>query len=186
MREVDPEEDGDRTDEALQLLNAGGINRGLNIQFNASRVGWDAADGISRVSSMRNSGSLRGFDSNLLCEDDLYASPRGQPPMEATRELLKLHRHAEKLAAQQQELEAQATARWSAGQVSTAPGGKEKAWVGGLIPAVDIDEWGSFSFLVIRLCDNSGRQRIVIQGRNEVADEDILERVRAQVMTVVG
>ncbi|KAG2492790.1 hypothetical protein HYH03_008950 [Edaphochlamys debaryana] len=115
----------------------------------------------------------------------------------ATREVASLNRRAAVVLQQQLECELNAERRV---QESLAPG---PPWVGHHIPVVQIDEWGSFRFLMLKLRDQSGsrgaaaggiggatlrgaeRQRIVIRGHNYGSEGQLMEEANREIMSLV-
>ena len=190
-REVDPAEDatsGDKTEEALQFLRAGGGN-GWNMQLRIAQSSQaTSSDMASLMNSLNRNGSLRGFDSEMLSE--LSEEPEGgrcrgggggAGMMEATREVGSLHRRAAQLAKQQLELEELAQQRW-AKVMAAAPGDGSSSSAGvETIPTVEIDDWGSFKFLVVRVSDLVGHQRIVVHGRNHCSEAAVVEGIHSKV-----
>ncbi|GAX73918.1 hypothetical protein CEUSTIGMA_g1368.t1 [Chlamydomonas eustigma] len=184
-REIDPEDDqGDVTDEALHLLQAGGA-QGWNMQMNVARTNSEVGSSSLVRSCLLKSGSLVGFDTAMLSEEDSMGGP-GQMDMEATKELSALHRYVEKLALQQRELEARAQEQWRMATAAGQQGGGGVAWIGSLLPAVQVDETGSFSFAVIKVCDQAGRQRMVVHGSNLLSESDIVERAKQKLRQLSG
>ena len=196
VREVDPADetgDGDKTEEALQFLKAGGGN-GWNMQVRVGRT--TSSDMASLVNSLNRNGSLRGIDSELLSElteegleehmgkhagGGTTRTPLMQPCMEATREMSALHKRAAELSMQQQLLEQQAQLRWH----KAATGGE--AWVAGSVPTVEIEEQGTFRFVILRIFESqSGRQRIVVHGRAGCSEAALTESAVAKVCFAVN
>jgi hypothetical protein len=58
-------------------------------------------------------------------------------------------------------------------------------WVGQFLPTVEIDDWGTFTFVVARLRGRDARQRILIRGRNYGSETQIMEALHAKVCVMV-
>ncbi len=95
----------------------------------------------------------------------------------ATSQINSLNRRAMQLLEQQQELERAAEARWNS-SMSLAGG---ELWVGHLLPTVDIDDWGTFKFLVIRVRGRNDKQCIIVRGKNYCTEAQIIEDVNRKV-----
>lgn len=92
--------------------------------------------------------------------------PRLQSPLrdeasDATSAIVSVARKAQHLRRQQQEIERQVNERWEA-----ASGGAQ--WVAQHLPAVQIDSWSAFPFVLVRLSEpqRSQRQKLLVRGRN--------------------
>lgn len=54
-------------------------------------------------------------------------------------------------------------------------------WVGALLESVEVDDWGEYKFLLLRLRDRSGRQKLLVRGANYASDAKIVEGLHRQV-----
>eukprot|EP00983_Pelagomonas_calceolata_P078719 1154350-Pelagomonas_calceolata.AAC.6 len=54
-------------------------------------------------------------------------------------------------------------------------------WLGTFLPAVEIEEWGTFKFLVCRLRGRGGKQRICVRGRNYYTQSQIIDDISRKV-----
>jgi hypothetical protein len=66
--------------------------------------------------------------------------------------------------------------RWREAQA--AAGG---LWAGALLDAVEIDDWGKFKFVLVRVRDRAGRQKMLVRGRNYASEGTLLEALHRQV-----
>ena len=54
--------------------------------------------------------------------------------------------------------------------------------MGSYLPAVEIDDWGTFKFVVARVCTNNGlKQRVMVRGRNYCTQAKILDDLTTKV-----
>jgi len=60
-----------------------------------------------------------------------------------------------------------------------------RRWLGTYLPAVDIEEWGTFKFLVCRLRGRGGKQRICIRGRNYCTQAQIIDDISRKVSALL-
>lgn len=68
--------------------------------------------------------------------------------------------------------------RWQ--QVSSKQG--SSMWVGALLEGVQVDPWGKFKFLLMRVRDrNTGRQVLLVRGANNCSESGIVEDLHKQV-----
>ncbi len=95
----------------------------------------------------------------------------------ATRELNAVTRRANALLATQSGLDRAADERWREAQAP--PGGE--LWVGALLEAVEIDDWGKFKFVLVRVRDRGGRQKLLIRGGNYASEGALVEALHRQV-----
>jgi hypothetical protein len=100
----------------------------------------------------------------------------------ASRRIAQAVRKAEQLMAHQQEIERQVAERWESTHDSS-----QQPWAAQSIPAVNIDSWGSFPFILARVMDfASGRQKLLIRGRNRFtikqAGETLQQEVTAEAL----
>ncbi|KAG2438355.1 hypothetical protein HYH02_010811 [Chlamydomonas schloesseri] len=114
----------------------------------------------------------------------LGRQPSGEM-LQASREVASLNRRAAVVLQQQLDCEQQADRRV---QESLAQG---PPWVGHYIPVVQIDEWGSFRFLMLKLRDQSmargttvgtERQRILIRGHNYGSEGQLMEECNREIL----
>lgn len=54
-------------------------------------------------------------------------------------------------------------------------------WVGALLEGVQVDDWGKFKFLLMRLKDRNGRQVLLVRGANNRSESGIVEELHNQV-----
>ena len=87
-------------------------------------------------------------------------SPLREQASDATSQIVSVARKAQHLRKHQQEIERQVNERWEA-----ASGGSQ--WVAQHLPAVQIDSWSAFPFVLVRLGEQrSQRQKLLVRGRN--------------------
>lgn len=88
-------------------------------------------------------------------------SPLRDEGQDATSAIVSVARKAQHLRRQQQEIERQVNERWEA-----TSGGAQ--WVAQHLPAVQIDSWSAFPFVLVRLSEpqRSQRQKLLVRGRN--------------------
>lgn len=67
--------------------------------------------------------------------------------------------------------------RWREAQ---APKGGE-LWVGALLEAVEVDDWGKFKFVLVRLRDHTGKQKLLVRGSNYSSEGKLVEALHRQV-----
>ncbi|KAL4458161.1 hypothetical protein ABPG75_013026 [Micractinium tetrahymenae] len=155
-------EDEEEWTAALRMMQA--VDGGLNMQ-------------IGRTLSLHNSsivdaGSSMGMDQSLtlmspglsqymLLDSSIKESPLREAGADATSAIVSLARKAQHLRRQQQEIERQVNERWEA-----TSGGAQ--WVAQHLPAVQIDSWSAFPFVLVRLSEpqRSQRQKLLVRGRN--------------------
>ena len=112
---------------------------------------------------------------------------------QATRHIAQAVKKAEQLMAHQAEIERQVAERWESTEA-------QQPWAAQSIPAVNIDSWGQFPFVLARVMDlATGRQKLLIRGRNrfnakqagealqqEVAAESVNHRLGVPRVDVLG
>ena len=106
---------------------------------------------------------------------------RGAPLPDATAGVLRVASKARDLLQKQEAIEEAAAALWEA-SVSAS-----EAWAGRELVPVQIDLWGRYPYVVIRVSDGPGHhQRFLVRGRNGVAQLASLEEVQRQVRADAG
>ena len=68
--------------------------------------------------------------------------------------------------------------RWQEVQ-SAAQNGEQ--WVGALMDPVEVDDWGKFKFILVRMRDRNGRQRQLVRGSNYASQAQLVEKLHRQV-----
>jgi hypothetical protein len=58
--------------------------------------------------------------------------------------------------------------------------------VGALLAAVQVDDWGRFRWLLLRLRGRCGRQTLLVRGANNAGDAQIVEQLHRQVGPCAG
>lgn len=54
-------------------------------------------------------------------------------------------------------------------------------WVGALLESVEMDDWGKYKFLLLRIRDRAGRQKLLVRGANYASDAKLIEGLHRQV-----
>lgn len=54
-------------------------------------------------------------------------------------------------------------------------------WVGALLEGVQVDPWGKFKFMLLRVKDRNGRQVLLVRGANNSNESKIVEELHKQV-----
>ncbi|PNW76231.1 hypothetical protein CHLRE_12g542750v5 [Chlamydomonas reinhardtii] len=191
---------------SLQIANTSSARGGRRMARNESSGGQGPCGTMSRDGSLVLGqmgslvGTLGGGPSTLGNADwplgasgsgSFTSGPRllGRQPsgemLQASREVASLNRRAAVVLQQQLDCEQQADRRV---QESLAQG---PPWVGHYIPVVQIDEWGSFRFLMLKLRDQSmargttvgaERQRILIRGHNYGSEGQLMEECNREIL----
>jgi len=53
--------------------------------------------------------------------------------------------------------------------------------VGALLETVEIDDWGKFKFVLVRVRDHTGRQKLLVRGHNYASEGKLMEALHRQV-----
>lgn len=67
--------------------------------------------------------------------------------------------------------------RWREVQSAQA----SELWVGALLESVEVDDWGKYKFLLLRIRDRAGRQKLLVRGANYASDAKLVEGLHRQV-----
>jgi hypothetical protein len=145
---------------------------GLDLQFGRTvsldRSGSMSMDpGFSATNSMLLASSL---SKEMFLSAESAGAGAGTPgaaetPMASRRIARAVHR-ARELIACQERIEKEVAQRWE-----TAGRGQEPDWAAQRIPAVTIDSWGTFPFILCRLMDRrSNRQKLLVRGANRMTE----------------
>lgn len=94
----------------------------------------------------------------------------------ASSSITTVARRAQQLLQEQRAIEQQAEQRW---QASIAAAGD--SWVGNLLTGVEIDDWGTFRFVAIKLRDRANRQKILVRGHNGSSEANLMEGINRKV-----
>lgn len=100
----------------------------------------------------------------------------------ATRELTAATRRAKQLLKAHADLDRAAGERW---REAEAPPGSE-LWVGALLESVEVDDWGKFKFVLVRVRDHAGRQKLIVRGRNYASEGKLLEALHRQLLATAA
>lgn len=71
----------------------------------------------------------------------------------------------------------QLSVRWREVQSAQA----SELWVGALLESVEVDDWGKYKFLLLRIRDRAGRQKLLVRGANYASDAKLVEGLHRQV-----
>lgn len=103
--------------------------------------------------------------------------PADSTTPQATRRIVQAVRKAEELMAHQAEIERQVAERWESTEA-------QQPWAAQSIPAVNIDSWGQFNFILARVMDlATGRQKLLIRGRNRFNVKQAGEALQQEVLS---
>ncbi|EFN58691.1 hypothetical protein CHLNCDRAFT_140305 [Chlorella variabilis] len=162
-------EDEEEWTAALRLMDT--VDGGLNMQIgrtlslhNSSMVG---GSGMSVDQSLDQSLNLMspGLSQCVLLDGSIKESPLREEAVAATTQIVSVARKAQHLRRQQQEIERKVSERWEAASSGDV-------WVAQHLPAVQLDSWSSFSFVLVRLSEQrSQRQKLLVRGRNGATEQ---------------
>eukprot|EP00878_Enallax_costatus_P004817 GHUV01005069.1.p1 GENE.GHUV01005069.1~~GHUV01005069.1.p1 ORF type:complete len:604 (+),score=195.01 GHUV01005069.1:379-2190(+) len=181
-------------EEALQYLAACGENWHL-ARATSTEVGCTAE---SRMLGTLGTPSLLGAE--LLVDEGSYAgsgrggllqstesggylsrevSMSGMGRGEATQQVTGITKRAAQLLAAQSDINKAVTQRWRELQAPQA----SDLWVGALLESVEVDDWGKYKFLLLRIRDRAGRQKLLVRGANYASDARLVEGLHRQMMS---
>lgn len=100
----------------------------------------------------------------------------------ATRELQHKIRNAHRVLRQQKECEERAEERWQ--QLSAIDPGDR--WVGSYLDTAQVDDWGRFLFILVRVRDNRQRQALLVRGRNFTSQEELYGTVVKEISSMAS
>jgi hypothetical protein len=66
--------------------------------------------------------------------------------------------------------------RWREAQAAQSGG----LWVGAVVDSVEVDDWGKFKFVLVRLRDGGGRQKMLVRGGNYASEGALVEALHRQ------
>jgi len=162
-------EDDDEWLQALKMIENGG--RPIPLQ-NGS---LDRLDSFALMFSNSQSLNLLAGDSNATLDQDLGAST--DEKMLASRNIRRAASKVEALLAYQQEIEREVSIRWKAAN---------ETWVGHYLPAVIIDSWGTFSFILGKVADSQNRfQKLLLRGGNQQDERLAVHMTREEISAEV-
>ncbi|MEW5318774.1 MAG: hypothetical protein WDW38_009967 [Sanguina aurantia] len=177
-------------EDALEYLHACGGSARTNNHLQIARVSSEL--GISYGCSLTTLGSGPLTSHTMLANGEVMLGTDGgagslrggssdaDESMAATREVASLNKRAQAVLRQQQDIEAKAQQRW---QQATVPG---QQWVGNYLDTVEIQESGSFAFLLLKVRDKGGRMKIIVRGRNPPHKCSLLDDVTRQVQKIAS
>ncbi len=61
-------------------------------------------------------------------------------------------------------------------------------WVGQHLPAVTVDSWGRFPFVLVRLLDRSNRHKVLVRGKNGAEEGTLFAQLEQEVrrLSLIG
>jgi hypothetical protein len=154
-------EEDDWTTALDMMANAAG---GMALQFGRTASSIDPAGSLEPslsqcMSLLMESSVSKDLGMSMTPGMSTLGDEREATPM-ATRRIAQAARKAEVLMAHQVEIERQVAERWESAET-------QHPWAAQSIPAVNIENWGAFVFVLARAVDTStGRQKLLIRGRN--------------------
>lgn len=159
--------DEDTWDEALGYLDACG--GGYRLQ-------------IGRTASMDKplEHSVMG-SSQLLLDDDSYTahgSLAEAAALDATKQIGAMAKMAHELMQHQQEIEKRVNQRW--GDVSTAG----DSWAGHYLPTVQVDTYGTFPFVLLKVTDRSGVNKLLVRGKIAFVEAQLLQAAHKEISQI--
>lgn len=176
-----------RAEQAKQLDPTYGQEVGDEDTWDAALGYLDACGGgyrlqIARTASMDNplEHSVMG-SSQLLLEEDSYTangSLADTADLNATKQIGEMAKKAHELMQHQEEIERRVSQRW--GDVSTAG----DSWAGHYLPAVQVDSYGNFPFVLIKVADRSGVNKLLVRGKNLSSEPQLLQAAHKEVAQV--
>eukprot|EP00887_Chlorella_sp_A99_P001564 scaffold8.g1564.t1 len=188
-KQFDPEfgKDGGDEDDFEAALKYMDAVEGLNLQMRTVSMGNSLSVGEHSMSMLSPSLShgmlLDGSVANSLLREEAGDTS-------ATQHIQQIARTAQHLLKHQQEIERQVSERWSAAG-GPAPGGGGAAAappppaaasaILQSVPAVQLDSWGNFSFVLVRLTDRQGRQKLIVRGKNGCQEQQVFRMLEQEV-----
>lgn len=185
-RVVDPNQASNTSDtmeEALQYLNACGEGWNLHLAREGSTEVSSSGHGHTALGTLGTPGVLTA---EMLVEDSFSANKQkclsqmlameGAAP--ASREVANVTKRAKQLLRHQQTIEKQIDERWK--EVATARSGD--GWVGNFVTAVEVDDWGTFKFVMLRMKDRQNKQKLLIRGHNHSTEASLVEEANRQML----
>lgn len=95
----------------------------------------------------------------------------------ASKELTKVASRAEKLLEYQKEIEKNVANRWKLAS---------ETWVGAFLPAVKVDTWGSYKFILGKVVERTGRyQKLILRGSNRHTEHQAIDAARKEVSSEI-
>lgn len=161
--------DDDEWLQALKMIEDGGLRQ---IQFQRKNDSYDALDKLDSFAMIfsQSSQSFLGADSSLQSFTGLSKEESSQ------NKILRSSSKVEALLAYQHQIEEEAANRWKAA-ISN--------WVGNYLPAVKIDSWGKFSFVLCKVADEKNRfQKLILRGANRENEKVIANKTREEISSV--
>lgn len=160
----------DHVEDALLYLHAcgeGGIN--VDIPRTLSEDGH-----VTNSQGTLDTSSFLGAES--LVEDSLQTSALRSSSIgtTATKDVASVTKRAQKLLQQQQHIEKEANERWNKSFCS-AP------WLGSYLDTIEIDDWGKFRFVLLKIKGQSDKEKILIRGRNYQSEGKMVEDMNCKI-----
>ncbi|EIE26801.1 hypothetical protein COCSUDRAFT_59309 [Coccomyxa subellipsoidea C-169] len=179
-RQMDPEYglqagDEDGWDEALGYMDACGPGWHLQIARTTSDDGLANSSLISHASGLSNC-----FLGDSQRSRTLAATGDGSGMGEATKGIVQVARKAANLYEHQQAIEDQVRERWD----SASHAGM--SWAGQELPAVQIDKFGKFPFVLVKLSDRLAGSKLLVRGKNGRSEMQLVSTVTKEVLGVTS
>lgn len=177
-KQFDPEfgKDGGDEDDFEAALKYMDAVEGLNLQMRTVSMGNSLSVGEHSMSMLSPSLShgmlLDGSVANSLLREEAGDTS-------ATQHIQQIARTAQHLLKHQQEIERQVSERWSAAGGPPPPAAASAILQS--VPAVQLDSWGNFSFVLVRLTDRQGRQKLIVRGKNGCQEQQVFRMLEQEV-----
>ncbi|KAK9814256.1 hypothetical protein WJX72_003015 [[Myrmecia] bisecta] len=123
--------------------------------------------GMESCSSLGPLAQSQENTSEALAAEDVQAAT-------ATAKVVSVARRAQELLALQADIEKEVASRWASGPAGSC-------WAGNFVQSVQIDTYGTFSFVVLKLSDAQRRQQFIVRGSNFQTELQMMERVKQEV-----
>lgn len=91
----------------------------------------------------------------------------------ASKHITRAASKAEKLLAYQKQIEQDVADKWKVAS---------EVWVGSLLPAVRIDSWGTYKFILVKVVERTNRyQKLLVRGSNRHSEHQSINSVRQEI-----
>ena len=180
-KQFDPDfgKDGDEDDFEAALNYMEAVGGGLNLQIGRGvSMGGDLSS--DRALSLL-SPSLSQPEGMLLEGSSVHDTPLRDESTSATQHIQHMARTAQHLMRHQAEIERKVTERWSAASGAPAGGGGGNAGILAVVPAFQLDSWGKFRFVLARITDRQGRQKLLVRGSNGCEEDKVFRMLEQEV-----
>ncbi|CAL8467141.1 g6677 [Coccomyxa elongata] len=179
-RQMDPQYglqagDEDGWDEALGYMDACGPGWHLQIARTTSDDGLANSSLISHASGLSTC-----FLGDSQRSRTLATTGDGSGMGEATKGIVQVARKAANLYEHQQAIEDQVRERWD----SASHAGMN--WAGQELPAVQIDKFGRFPFVLVKLSDRLAGSKLLVRGKNGRSEMQLVSAVTKEVLGITS